>query len=111
MFQDFEYIPKSMIGESWLDDKFYDFLEIVNNSHIDYETYLLAIDNGMEWESLEDDYVGEFDDDVDFAIEMAASTGFIEPDIWPNNCIDWDRAARDLMYDYTEINDHYFHNS
>lgn len=22
---------------------------------------------------------------------------------WPNYCIDWDRAARDLKMDYTEI--------
>ena len=26
MFQDFEYIPNSMIGESWLSDEFFDFL-------------------------------------------------------------------------------------
>ena len=111
MFQDFEYIPRSMIGESWLSDEFFDLLEVVNNSYIDYEIFLAAIEHGIDWDSVEESYRGEADSDEDFAMEMAASTGFIEPDIWPNNCIDWDRAARDLMYDYTEINDHYFHNS
>lgn len=110
MFQDFEYIPKSMIGESWIDPEFYDLLDEANMSHIDYEVYLSAVDHGLSWETLQDDYSGEFDDDIDFAIEMAESTGFIEPDIWPNNCIDWNQAARDLMTEYVEIEGHYFRN-
>tara|TARA_R100001369_G_scaffold34476_1_gene59494 strand:- start:279 stop:785 length:507 start_codon:yes stop_codon:yes gene_type:complete len=111
MFQDFEYIPRSMIGESWLSDEFFDFLEVVNNSYIDYEIFLAAIEHGIDWDSVEDDYRGEADSDEDFAMEFAVETGFTEPGNWPYSCIDWDMATRDLMHDYTEINGHYFYNS
>ena len=29
---------------------------------------------------------------------------------WPYNCIDWQHAARELMYDYMTHDDFYFHN-
>ena len=54
MFQDFEYIPKSMIGESWIDPEFYNLLNEANMSHIDYEVYLSAVDHGLSWETLQD---------------------------------------------------------
>ena len=111
MFQDFEYIPKSMIGESWLSDEFFDFLEVVNNSYIDYEIFLAAIEHGIDWDSVEENYRGEADSDEEFAIEYAEDTGFCQPAKWPYYFIDWEQAARDLMMDYTEINNHYFYNS
>lgn len=27
---------------------------------------------------------------------------------WPNTCIDWEQAARELMCDYSESNGYYF---
>ena len=111
MFQDWEYIPGSMIGESWLSDEFYDFLEAVNYSHIDYEIFLSAIEHGINWDSVENDYRGEAASDEDFAMEFAEETGFCQPGQWPYYAIDWQAAARDLMYDYTEIEGHYFYNS
>lgn len=39
---------------------------------------------------------------TDYAQELAEDIGAINPDErWPNNCIDWDRAARELQMDYT----------
>lgn len=39
-----------------------------------------------------------------YAMELAEDCGMIKPDAtWPNNCIDWDRAARELQMDYTAV--------
>ena len=40
----------------------------------------------------------------DYAQELAEDCGMVtERSSWPNNCLDWDRAARDLQYDYTTV--------
>lgn len=40
----------------------------------------------------------------DYAQELAEDIGAINSDAtWPNNCIDWERAARELQYDYTSV--------
>ena len=40
----------------------------------------------------------------DYAMDLAEDIGAINSDSnWPNNCIDWDQAARDLQMDYTMI--------
>jgi antirestriction protein len=56
----------------------------------------------------EDSYSGEFFSDVDFAREMADNCGFIQSDEWPYSCIDWEQAARELMFDYYENDGCYF---
>lgn len=56
-------------------------------------------------------YSGEFDSDEDFARNMADQLGAIDrKSTWPNNCIDWEMAARELMYDYSSENHYYFRN-
>ena len=108
MFQDYEYIPKSMIGESWIDPQFYDFIDTVDFSCIDLDVYIEAVNNGLDWNDLESKYYGEFDSDSDFTFEYAINTGFEQPNNFPYNYIDWDMAAYDLMQSFTEINGHYF---
>jgi hypothetical protein len=40
----------------------------------------------------------------DFTQEMAEDCGFIQKGAtWPNNCIDWARAARELQLDYSSV--------
>jgi hypothetical protein len=40
---------------------------------------------------------------------MAEQCGMIEKNIsWPYTCIDWEFAARELMYDYISEDGHYF---
>jgi len=37
----------------------------------------------------------------DYAMELAEDIGALPKDAtWPNTCIDWDQAARELKYDY-----------
>lgn len=39
-----------------------------------------------------------------YAMEFAEDMGVVDRDMsWPNNCIDWERAARELQMDYTSI--------
>lgn len=41
---------------------------------------------------------------VTFAQELAEDIGAINSDAsWPNDCIDWDQAARELQIDYTSV--------
>ena len=50
-------------------------------------------------------------DYIHIAEELAEEMGFITSNAkWPYTCIDWERAARDLMYDYFQVDGHYFHN-
>lgn len=40
----------------------------------------------------------------DYAEELADDIGAINSDAtWPNNCIDWERAARELQSDYSSV--------
>lgn len=40
----------------------------------------------------------------EYAQELAEDIGAINADAsWPNNCIDWDQAARELRMDYSSI--------
>ena len=39
-----------------------------------------------------------------YAMDLAEDIGAINFDAtWPNNCIDWDKAARELRMDYTAV--------
>lgn len=73
------------------------------------------IDNvGVEYataEQVDEAYAGEYSSDEEFAQEMAEQTGAISKEInWPYTCIDWEYAAKELMYDYFEVDGYYFRN-
>lgn len=41
----------------------------------------------------------------DYAQELAEDIGAINKDAtWPNDCIDWKKAASELQYDYMQVN-------
>lgn len=41
---------------------------------------------------------------VTYAQELAEDIGAVRPNaVWPNNCIDWERAAWELRMDYTAV--------
>ena len=66
---------------------------------------------GISPNDIEEAYSGEFDSPEDFAQNMAEEIGSIDKNAtWPNNCIDWEYAARELMYDYSEADGYYFRN-
>ena len=63
-----------------------------------------------ELSDFEEAYEGEYDSDKDFAMQMADNLGVERLRSWPDNCIDWDQAASDLMMDSFKIDGHYFRN-
>lgn len=67
-------------------------------------------DEFSDWRTdAEDAYQGDFESDEEFAQEMAEQLDLVDSDAqWPNNCIDWERAARELMYDYSKQGGYYF---
>jgi len=56
---------------------------------------------GGEWYPMaliSDDYFKEY------AQDLAANIGAIDANAtWPNTCIDWDQAAKELQYDYSSV--------
>ena len=117
MFQDWEEIPNGLIGESWLSDNFFDLRDIVDEDHIEsFNAYCnhLGHDLGAEdaqaiYEDFLEAYQGEYSNDKDFAREMAENIGAMDEGAsWPNNCIDWEIASRELMFDYFSEEGFYF---
>ena len=53
-------------------------------------------------------FSGQWDNDQDFAQELAVDLGFEQPNEWPYSCIDWEHAAREIMFDYWESSGFYF---
>lgn len=110
----------SYIGEcSGQDDiqRLYDFFEECEESHLDMDIITAYCDafgykfNEVKISYIEEAYSGSFDSDEDFAEDMAEQCGDLDKHPhWPYTYIDWERAARELMYDYVEQDGHYFRN-
>jgi len=109
MFQDFEGFPKNLYCECGGVDDIYEYINFCKKSYLNQD----CIDSGLELDipldKIEYAYCGEFSSDEDFAYNMAEETGDLDKDPhWPYTFIDWERAARELMYDYVESNGYYF---
>ena len=63
------------------------------------------------WDSIEDAYEGKHSSEEEFAQQYADDICDSQPSEWPQNCIDWEQAARELFYDYWMSDDgHVFRN-
>lgn len=73
----------------------------------------LDVEDFLDWQDeAEEAYAGQFGDNAEFAENLATELGLVKSDAtWPNNCIDWDSAAVDLMHDYFEVDGYYFRNA
>lgn len=97
----------------WAQD--FDVLEelmpVYYNSSYDIDIFEAAKDCDVSFDNCEEAYSGEFKSDEDFAENMANELGYMDDTKgWPFNYIDWEFAAKELMYDYCSSNDHYFRN-
>jgi len=89
----------------------FEYAEAYNECSYDLDVFNAGIECGVNLSDIDESYNGEFGSDEDFARETAESIGAINKYAnWPNNCIDWKYAAKELMYDYSESNGHYFRN-
>jgi len=78
---------------------------------MDIEIIEAGLNCGIQLSDIEEAYNGQYSSDEDFAQDMAEQLGAIDNNAkWPQNCIDWEYAAKELMYDYSEDNGHYFRN-
>lgn len=90
-----------------------DLLEDVADYSGYYDLCVLdaCVSCGISISNCDEAYSGNFESDEDFAEDMAEQLGYMnESKEWPFNCIDWTFAAKELMYDYSEDNGHYFRN-
>lgn len=109
---EWDEVPDSYHGTK--DDEYADlftFLEAVQECDQDIEVIEAALYLDISPSDIDEAYQGEYSSDEDFAREMAEQLGAIDRNAtWPQNCIDWELAARELMYDYCEHNGYYFRN-
>lgn len=117
MIQDREGDLAYMIDECMSPNEFediYSFMDEVENSYLDLEVMIAyckhtGCDLKDSVEKAEEAYQGEYESDEEFAQELAEELGYLnENKSWPHSCIDWEWAARELMYDYFEEDGYYF---
>jgi len=118
MFQDFEGFPREFYGESSLSENLWHWLEMDEDDRELVEAFVDCFGeiSGKTYDELletaQDAYAGAFDTDEEFADDYIESTGVLDgvPDNL-KNYFDTTRFARDLMYDFSSANGHYFHNN
>lgn len=119
MFQDWEcsgVIEKmNLIGESYISSEIYEILETIENSYYSEEVIEAYLDcYGVENDiynlikRVEETYNGEFNSDEDFTQYLLEETGDIPQNLPSYIHIDWESTARNIMYDYSTSNNHYF---
>ena len=116
MITDYEGFPESLYSECMNFDLLFNYFERIEQCDYDTEVIEAFMDLGSYsiedadgfFDALEESYSGEHNSDEDFAQEMHEQTGEEISNSWPHNCIDWSWAARELMYDYSSSNGHYF---
>jgi antirestriction protein len=111
MFQDTDGEHFSMITESIIDEHLFELIHSLDDDEAEvYAAYRKNFEGS--WDECQDAYSGKYDSDEDFAQDMAEQCGMLQDRVsWPYTCIDWEWAARELMYDYIEENGHYFRNN
>ena len=90
-----------------------DLFEALNDYNGSYDLDVLnaGVYCDVAIEDIDEAYSGQYDNDENFAEDTAEQLGYINNNAsWPYTCIDWERAASELMYDYTEENGYYFRN-
>ena len=110
MFQDWEYIPSDLIGESWLADNIFEIIEAIGELDDDrksaFEVWLNHGSHDITTKditdlirSFEDDFQGEYKDEEDYAYEIIDEC--YELPEFAKTYFDYEKFARDLfMCDY-----------
>ena len=120
-FQDYEcsefFINQNLIGESFLSDEIYKIAEKLDASNYDFDVIEAFTDcfgqtNDIDelLEKISENYYGYYDSDEDFAENLLGEMGEIPQNLPSYIYIDYVRTARDLMFDFSSSNNHYFRN-
>jgi antirestriction protein len=95
--------------------QYFDVLEelipALENSSYEIEIFEAAHECSIGFNNVDEAYSGEYKSNEDFAQDIAEQLGLLdESKGWPYTCIDWEYAAKELMYDYSESSGYYFRN-
>lgn len=102
---DYDDVPADYANETSV----WEFAEAFAECDQDIDVVEAALYCGVSARNIDEAYSGSFKDDEEFAEDFAEQVGAIDRDTkWPMNCIDWEQAAKELMYDYSEHNGYYF---
>lgn len=119
MFQDRENIPEELVSESWISEKFFELRDKVEDMDateqeafsvwLDYESRDLSKDDVDDLvKKFEDDYIGKYDEEEDYAREVVEQC--YEVSDFVLNYFDYAAFARDLFNgDYKHIDGFVFH--
>ena len=107
MYQDYEGIPKPLIGESWIDDRVFDILNL-GLSDEEQTAFIEYMDNqGFYWddindahESFEDSFRGNFDKLQDFTDQEFDQLHLHEIPSYLTYVIDYDAYYHTAKHDY-----------
>jgi antirestriction protein len=97
MFQNWEGIPKGLIGESFVKDELWDWLELDDHEKELLEVYQEYIDDSCDIDRARDAFMGKgYRDEADWAVEWLEQTGGLDG-VPPHliNYIDYEAYARD----------------
>jgi antirestriction protein len=108
MLQDFEEFPKAYYSESGLDSELWEWLALDDDDKEILEAYVDCMGVHATIDEARDAFVGQYDSDIDFTMELLESCGDIPKDLPSYIHIDWEGTARDIMMDYSEHNGFYF---
>ena len=122
MFQDYEaselITSLGLVSECHISSNIFEILEAIENS--DYaeeviEAYLDCMGFNDEEineviEKVGEAYSGEFENDIEFTQNLLEGCGDIPENLPSYIHIDWERTSRDIMFDYSTSNNHYFRN-
>lgn len=118
MFQDWENIPSSLIGESYMSDNLFEVIEAVSElDENDAEAFSLWLNNGSHdidtddidglIDSFREDYQGAYKDEEDYAYEVVEQC-YDLPE-FAKTYFDYEKFARDLFIsDYWYEDGHVF---
>ena len=121
MFQDYENIPKDLISECWISDNIYEVIEALGNmEESQKEPFLIWCNNGhynLSKEdinelitSFENDYIGHYNSEEDFAMELIQERSDLND--FAKQYFDYQAYARDLfLCDYWSDDGYVFYNS
>lgn len=112
MFQDWEGIPKGMIGESHIDSEVWDLIAAYDEHGEGAVNAYCSLFGAWDESDFQDRYRGEYSSDAAMCGEFADETGMLNE--VPENLryyFDWERYARDVMMsDVCAEDGHYFWN-
>jgi antirestriction protein len=108
MLQDFEEFPKRYYSESGLNEDLWNWLALDDHEKDILEAYLECFGYDGTIEDAMDAYQGQYDNDIDFTMQLLESCGDIPKDLPSYIHIDWEGTARDIMMDYSSANGFYF---